>query len=640
MSKALRLLIVENKAEDVDLLVRELRHGGYEPSYLRVDNAIDLLAALSEQEWDLIISDYALPQFDALAALECVAQTGLDLPFIVISGTAGEATAIEAMKAGAHDYIMKDNLTGMVVTIERELRQAVARQQHRIAEDALLDSEARYRDLFENANDAIYTHDLEGNILSINNKGEKLTGYKREELTGQSIALLLNDDNLQIATQYLTKRLAGNTDDAGMQLEILTKAGKLLPIEVNSRLIYKGGKPVAVQGIARDISERRNLEEQFRQSQKMEAIGRLAGGLAHDFNNLLTAIIGYSQLAQLRLGKHPVQKDIGEIEKAAQRAATLTQQLLAFSRKQMLQPKIINLNEIASGISKMIKRLIGENIKVTTRLADDIGLVQADPNQMEQILLNLAVNARDAMPDGGKLIIETANYEFAETDINHHIEMAPGPYVMLAVSDTGMGMDKKTLEHIFEPFFTTKEMGKGTGLGLSTVYGIIRQSGGTIWAYSEPGRGTTFKIYMPCVADTDAYIEVDAPITEQLTGTETILIVEDEDVVREPAMQILKLQGYQVMEAADAEEAIHICESYKDEIHLVISDVVMPNLSGRQLVERLYRLRPSIKVLYISGYTDDAIIHHGIVGGEMPFLQKPFTHNALARKVREVLDVK
>src|SRR5262249_24323850 len=226
-------------------------------------------------------------------------------------------------------------------------------------------------------------------------------------------------------------------------------------------------------------------------------------GLAHDFNNLLTAIIGYSQLAQLRLGEHPAQKDIGEIEKAAQRAATLTQQLLAFSRKQVLQPKIINLNEIASDISKMIRRLIGENIAVSTRLARDLGNVQADPNQMEQILLNLAVNARDAMPDGGKLILETANYEFTEADVNHHFEMAPGSYVMLAVSDTGVGMDEKTLEHIFEPFFTTKELGKGTGLGLSTVYGIIRQSGGYIWAYSEPRRGTTFKIYMPCVTDTD-----------------------------------------------------------------------------------------------------------------------------------------
>jgi CheY-like chemotaxis protein len=372
----------------------------------------------------------------------------------------------------------------------------------------------------------------------------------------------------------------------------------------------------------------------------MEAVGRLAGGMAHDFNNLLTAIIGYTQLAQLRLGNHAVQKEIGEIEKAAQRATTLTQQLLAFSRKHVLQPKVINLNAITTDISKMIGRLIGEDIELTTRLADDLGWIRADPNQMEQILLNLAVNARDAMPTGGKLIIETANYQFNESDVSHHLEMSPGAYVMLAVSDTGSGMDKTTLQHIFEPFFTTKEVGKGTGLGLSMVYGIVRQSGGTIWAYSEPGRGTTFKIYMPRADETSTVTGTVNQLSNQLTGSETILLVEDEAAVRDTAAQILQLQGYSVMQAADADEAMRICETFVHEIHLVVSDVVMPRVSGRQLVERLRRLRPQIKVLYISGYTDDAIIHHGIVGGEMPFLQKPFTKDALARKVREVLDRK
>ncbi len=640
MSKALRLLIIANRPDDVALLRRELKRGGYEPSYLLVNTAIDLLAALSQQPWDIIIADYALTEFTALEALECLRQTGLDVPFIVISETAGEAAVIEAMRAGAHDYIMKDKLTGMVVTVERELRDALARRQYRLAEEALLESEERYRDLFENANDAIYIHDLEGNFLSINKKGEHLSGYSREQLATMNIAQLLTADTLQIASDYLAKKLSDGAADTVYQIEFLTSNGNLIPLEINSRLIYQSGKPVAVQGIARDISERRNLEEQLRQSQKMEAIGRLAGGLAHDFNNLLTAIIGYTQLAQLRLGEHPAQKDIGEIEKAAHRAATLTQQLLAFSRKQVLQPKLINLNDVTTDISKMLGRLIGEDVELTMRLADDLGWIRADPNQMEQILLNLAVNARDAMPDGGKLMLETANYQFKESEISHHLEMSPGSYVMLAVSDTGNGMDKQTLERIFEPFFTTKELGKGTGLGLSTVYGIIRQSGGTIWAYSEPGRGTTFKIYMPRVDETIAVEDDTRKLSETLTGAETILIVEDEAAVREAARQILELQGYAALAAADADEAVQICETYAAEIHLVISDVVMPNLSGRQLVERLSHLRPSMKVLYISGYTDDAMMHHGIVDGGMPFLQKPFTQQALARKVRDVLDRK
>ena len=640
MSKALRLVIIEDNDADVELLVREFRRSGYEPSYAVVKTAIDLLAALSQQEWDIIIASYSLPQFDALMALECVTQTGLDLPFIVISETAGEQAAIEAMQAGAHDYIMKDNLAGMVVTVERELRDAVARRQHRLAEEALRDSEERYRDLFENANDVIFTLDLKGHFLSINKKGETLSGYPREEILGRNIAEFLNSANRQIAAEQLAKIPSDAIRDVVFQIEILAGNGKLIPLEINSRLIFNGGKAVAIQGIGRDISDRRHLEDQLRQSQKMEAVGRLAGGMAHDFNNLLTAIIGYTQLAQLRLGNHAVQKEIGEIEKAAQRATTLTQQLLAFSRKQVLQPKVINLNAITNDISKMIGRLIGEDIELTTRLADDLGWIRADPNQIEQILLNLAVNARDAMPTGGKLIIETANYQFNESDVTHHLGMSPGAYVMLAVSDTGSGMDKKTLQHIFEPFFTTKEVGKGTGLGLSMVYGIVRQSGGTIWAYSEPGRGTTFKIYMPRADETSNITGTDAPLSKQLTGSETILLVEDEAAVRDTAAQILQLQGYSVIQAADADEAMRVCETFANEIHLVVSDVVMPRVSGRQLVERLRHLRPQIKVLYISGYTDDAIIHHGIVGGEMPFLQKPFTKDALARKVREVLDRK
>jgi CheY-like chemotaxis protein len=373
----------------------------------------------------------------------------------------------------------------------------------------------------------------------------------------------------------------------------------------------------------------------------MEAIGRLTGGIAHDFNNLLTAIIGYSDLLLSRLSHNdPSRQDIEEVKKAGERAASLTRQLLAYSRKQVLQAKVLDLNHIVGDMDKMVRRVVGEDIKLMTVLGAELGCVKADPGQIEQVLLNLVVNARDAMPQGGKLTIETKNVELDESYARKHVAVVPGHYVMLAVSDGGCGMDAETQSHIFEPFFTTKEQGKGTGLGLSTVYGIVKQSGGNIWVYSEPDQGTVFKIYLPRVTET---VESSEPSfnspTEQLSGTQTVLVVEDETLVRNLVRNILQSKGYTVLEAKHGEEALRNAIDHEGPIHVMVTDVVLPQMSGRQLAERMATLRPGMRVLYMSGYADNAIVHHGVLDPGTAFIQKPFTAEGLSRKVREVLDL-
>ncbi|HYJ47399.1 MAG TPA: response regulator, partial [Pyrinomonadaceae bacterium] len=382
------------------------------------------------------------------------------------------------------------------------------------------------------------------------------------------------------------------------------------------------------------------LKEQLRQSQKIEAIGQLAGGIAHDFNNLLTAITGYSDLVLRRLPSDDLsRRHVTEIKKAGDRAASLTRQLLAFSRKQMLLPKVLDLNAVVIDMDKMLRRLIGEDIDLLTVLDDALGNVKADPGQIEQVILNLAVNARDAMPMGGKLTIETSNVYLDGKYAREHISIKTGSYVMLAISDNGCGMDESTMERIFEPFFTTKGVGKGTGLGLSTVYGIVKQSDGYVWAYSEPGKGTTFKVYLPRFDEATAEPQPSSVEVELPQGTGTVLLVEDEEMVRQLTRQILEMHGYRVLEANNGKDAIELCREYEDRIDLVMTDVVMPQMGGRELVERLESLLPDAKVLFMSGYTDDAIVHHGVLDQSMNFLEKPFDPNVLIKKVREVLEV-
>jgi signal transduction histidine kinase/CheY-like chemotaxis protein len=423
--------------------------------------------------------------------------------------------------------------------------------------------------------------------------------------------------------------------------ELNTSKGHPLTAEITVTPRVEGKAVIGAVGIARDITDRRRLEEQYRQAQKLEAVGRLAGGVAHDFNNLLTAINGYSEviLDTLRPGD-PLRESLEQVRKAGERAALLTRQLLAFSRKQVLHPTVLDLNALLADMNRMLGRLIGEDIDLVVRPALDLWQVKGDPGQLEQVVMNLVVNARDAMPTGGKLTVETANVALDATYVAAHPDAHAGEHVLLAVSDTGCGMDAATRARIFEPFFTTKGPEKGTGLGLATVFGIVKQSGGHIEVYSEPGLGTTFKIYLPRYRNGAPAGKSHAGQKVVARGSETVLLVEDEDGVRKLARLVLQERGYKVLEARHGGEALLICEQYDGTIHLMVTDVVMPHMSGRQVAERLQTLRPEMKVLYLSGYTDDAIVRHGVLEADTPFLQKPFTPDNLALKVREVLDEK
>ena len=516
-------------------------------------------------------------------------------------------------------------------------------------EEALEKSRQKYEALVNSIDGIVWEADP--NTLQftfVSKQAEQLLGYPLEQWftePGFWKEHIHQEDREGVIALCLKAREEKRTTD--FEYRMLASDGRWLWLRNMVSVASENDRAVRLQGVMLDINKGKQAEEalrrseqQFRQSQKMEAIGRLAGGIAHDFNNLLTGITGYSELLLNSLRpEDPMRGNLEEIRKAAARAASLTHQLLAFSRQQVLRPVILDLNALLANLHKMLRRLIGEDIELVTLLGPGLGRVEADRGQMEQVIMNLVVNARDAMPEGGRLILETANEELDEDYARTHPPTEPGSYVMLAISDTGCGMGPDTLARIFDPFFTTKEQGKGTGLGLSTVYGIIKQSDGYIWAYSEPGQGTTFKVYLPKVQG-EVSVEaetVPAPVELPL-GSETVLLVEDEDSVRNLVRTILRKNGYTVLEARHGAEALRVAIQHTGPIHLMLTDVVMPLMSGRQLAERLAPLRPDMKVIYMSGYTDQAIVHHGVLEPGTIFLQKPFTPNSLACKVREVLD--
>jgi two-component system, cell cycle sensor histidine kinase and response regulator CckA len=508
------------------------------------------------------------------------------------------------------------------------------------AEAALRRSEEHFRSLIENASDMIVVADTSQGITYVSPSVERVLGYPPAERLGRSpLELVHPEDRARMQQVFADTARAGSPPEPA-RVRLRHKDGTWRTLEAVARKQAQEGLVGGIVINARDITERESLEAQLLQAQKIEAVGRLAGGIAHDFNNLVTAILGYADLSLRRLpAQDPLRRNVEEITRAAERAAALTQQLLAFSRKQVLQPRVLDLREVFDRAQGLLHRLIGEDIEVVIRAAPEVGRVRADPVQLEQVLLNLAINARDAMPQGGRLVLEAGNADLDEAYARDHLGGRPGPFVLLAVSDTGHGMDRETQEHIFEPFFTTKEMGKGTGLGLSTVYGIVKQSGGYIWVDSEPGKGTTFKVYLPRVLQDPAEMPAEAPVPAAAArGSETVLLVEDEDSVRELVQELLEAVGYHVLTAARPADALRLADDYAGPLHLLVTDVVMPQMGGPDLAQRLKGLRPDLKVLYLSGYSPGIVADRGVLEDGAMFLQKPFSADALESKVRETLD--
>ena len=512
--------------------------------------------------------------------------------------------------------------------------------ERRAAEQALSAAEDRMRFAMEASRVGVWEVEFATGVARWSETLEALHGMAPGTFGGTFPAFLEQihpDDRAAIGEEI--ERATRQHTDANIEYRSTWPDGTVHWLSGVGRTFYdSAGTPLRAAGIGLDVTERRSLEEQYRQSQKMDAIGQLAGGVAHDFNNLLTAIHGYGSMVADDLGPDsPHQADLAEILRAADRAASLTRQLLAFSRRQILAPGALNLSDSLRAMQPMLTRLIGEHIDIAVRAPDDIGRVIADAGQIEQVILNLAINARDAMPDGGTLLLELVNVVVTESYQQHHIELNPGAYVMLAVSDSGVGMDADTLTHVFEPFYTTKALSKGTGLGLSTVYGIVNQSGGSVLVYSEPGHGTTFKVYLPRV-ETEPEVTAIAESTETRRRSETVLVTEDDEALRTLVRRILETRGYRVLVAATPHEALRIANSDTSDIHLLLTDVVLPEMGGRSLAELLVANHPGLRVLYMSGYTDDAIVHRGVLERDTQFIQKPFGHEALLRKVQETLD--
>ncbi|MDX2052324.1 MAG: response regulator [Polyangiaceae bacterium] len=650
MTAPLRVLLVEDSPTDAKLITLELTRRGHTVEVVRVEDENALRSALTGVRWDIVISDWSLPGFSGLGALNVVKQMGLSVPFIMVSGTIGEEIAVEAMRAGVRDFVVKDRLARLGPAIERELRdEQLRRESHaalRHSQSKLQRSEARFQALIEKCGDLIALIDADGTTRYMSPAVEHILGGAPEDYLGRdALAFSHPDDRERVreALAQLSRQPAGTLQ---IEFRAVNLDGLVRFLDVTARNLLSDP---AVQGIVcnlRDVTDRRRAEaalkiteEQLRQAQKMDAIGKLAGGIAHDFNNLLSVILSYGSLLADDLTPSDARRaDLEQIVAAGNRAVELTRQLLAFSRRQILQPRVVNLNDVVAGLQRMLLRLIGEDLELTFLPRAKLGKVNVDPGQVEQVIMNLVVNSRDAMPNGGKLTIETADVILDSDYAARHVGVTPGPHVMLAVSDNGTGMDRDTQARMFEPFFTTKEQGKGTGLGLSTVFGIVQQSGGNVWVYSELGKGTTVKVYFPL-----SERPIEAPMDDSIQngptrGTETLLVVEDDPSVRQLACSILQRHGYHVLSAPSGGDALLICEQHQAEIDLMITDVIMPRMSGRQLADRLQSIRPRMKVLFMSGYTDNSIVHHGVLESGVEFLQKPIRPESLVRKVRALLD--
>jgi PAS domain S-box-containing protein len=646
IEKPIRILHLEDDPDDQELVRATLEADRIPIEMEVVSSRHPFEEALARGAFDLILSDFKVPDYDGLSALRFVRGRFPDAPFILVSGTIGEEAAIDSLRSGATDYVLKHRISALAPSVRRAVAEADERKRRRHAEEDLYKEQRFLRAVLENIEAGIVACGESGILTLFNRAARELHGLPLEPLPPERWAdhygLYESDGKTPMSQGDLPLfRALRGEPVRNIEMTIIPKRGK-------PRTLLASGQPVtdavghrigAVVAL-HDITERKSLEEQLRQSQKMEAIGRLAGGVAHDFNNLLAVILGYSEMELSALGPdNPKRGRIEQIHRSAERATTLTRQLLTFSRKQILNPRVLNVDSLVVEMKKMLRRLIGEDVELITRTDPNLRPIKADAGQIEQIVMNLAVNARDAMPSGGTITIETANVELDDEFARAHDGVRPGPYVLLAVSDTGTGMTPDVQAKIFEPFFTTKEEGKGTGLGLSTVYGIVAQSGGLITVNSNPGEGTRFESYFPQVEDSAA-ADAGARQHESVLpiGTETILVVEDEPMIREMLCETLREIGYVVLEAGEVVEATERCREHAGPIHLLISDVVLPGIGGRELAQRLSSTRPEMKVLFMSGYTDDMVIRQGVLSAGVRFLQKPFTLVGMARAVRDTLN--
>jgi PAS domain S-box-containing protein len=778
MDRPLRVLLVEDSAADGELASIELRRSGYEVSAERVDNAVDLDKALRASTWDLVLCDHGLPGFSSAEALAIVRAEDSEVPVVILSGTIGEEAAIDALKSGAMDIVLKTNLPRLGLVAERELQEATTRRNHRAAEQALQESEARKTAIFDGALDAILAIDHDARIVDLNPAAESMFGQSRAQLSGRPITHLVPlTDLLESAAQPDWIKIGASQGDGhqsnGTRVELLANRGDTtqFPVEVSVvhgwlsgspfwtafvrdltdhrraeaaareaehsyRMLFEGSPlamlcfdadtrailevndaAVALYGhsheefhaltvneivtpehvsllfaaadsngairqlapvrhltkdgrevevavtvhavrlgerracfvVAEDVGEREGLARQLRQSQRLESLGQLAGGVAHDFNNLLGVIMNYAAFVKEQLANAAANgdmrweeshRDLEHVEQAAQRAARMTRQLLLFSRREITQAAIINVNDVVSGLEELLRRTLGEHVQLAAALAGDVWPVAIDPGQLEQVIVNLAVNARDAMPDGGQITIDTSNMTVDAESAANLPGILAGRYVRLRVSDTGIGMDDSTVDRAFEPFFTTKPKEEGTGLGLATIYGIVTQAGGRVQIYSEPGLGTTVSVMLPATDEASIGASPLSTPVSAAGGDETILLVEDEDALREVTGRILARNGYNVLTAGDGTEATELATRHEGDIDLLLTDVIMPRTLGPEVAANMVTLRPGIQVLYISGYAQPVLGAHGTLDPGVALLEKPFTEPALLAKVRDVLDAR
>lgn len=634
MKMALRVLIVEDSRDDADLLLHALRHAGYQPSHALVSNAQGFRALLNRQPWDLIVSDYVIPGFGGPAALQILKESGLDIPFIIVSGKIGEDVAVEALHSGANDYLLKDRLTRLAPAVERALKEAAQKRKRKQAEQALRESEERYRRLVESCPDAMFIA-TPSTIIFANPAAVELLGAKSPvEIINKPFLDFVEANYRDLVQEHLRQSLEG-LDGPLLEHRMIRLDGAHVLVEAIARVIQYHGEPV-VQVLCRDISSRKQLEQQLLNSRKMEAVGRLAGGVANDFNNLLTVITGYSGLIRSGLAPdHPLQRDLQQVMQSTERAIGLTNQLLAISRKEVVSPEAISLNMVIEQISPLISRLMGEGVETKHELEKFLKPIRADRGQIETLIINLSVHARDSMNHGGKLTLRTQNLMLAKP-VQNHVHLKSGEYAVLSIMDTGLGLSEEFQEHLFEPFFGNTQPGKNTGLGLATVYAIVKQHGGHITCSSEVGKGSSFTIYFPAAPVIARPPAPPEPLPALRNGA-VILLAEDEDVLREFGNLILRKHGFQVLTARDGVEALTVAETFEGEVDLLFTDVVMPRMGGAELARRFAEARPKTRVIFTSGYPRSILVESGFKDERAEFLQKPYTTQALLTKIREVI---